>query len=224
MRCINNKSFTRHCSPQILGEPAQSLVAGSSGGFTLVEILIAMAILLMITAMVASIFMGALNYWKRGYGFSQRQQSARLVFSRMTENISSLFLSVSRDIYCFGSKSNFYFISASAKTPQGDLAEMGYEYNAAEKKISFLHQDKADYNFDTYDSKDRIAINVLSLDFRYMDKEGNWLESWDSRQGGQQQGLAPQAIKISLGVENTDSPGGKEIFETTVELPIRTKY
>jgi hypothetical protein len=101
---------------------------------------------------------------------------------------------------------------------------MGYEYNAGEKKLIFLYQDKADYNFDTYDSKDRIAINVLSLDFRYMNKEGNWLESWDSRQGGQQQGLAPQAIKISLGVQNPDSPSGKEVFETIVELPIRTKY
>jgi len=192
--------------------------------FTLLEILISMSILLMITAMVASIFIGVLNYWRRGYGFTQRQQSARLVFSRMTENISSLFVATSRDIYCFGSKDKFYFISASARSPEGDLAEMGYEYNAAERKIFFSYQDKADFNFDTYDSKDMIAINVLSLDFRYMDSDGSWLESWDSRQGGAQQGKSPQAIKISLGVENTDYPDGKEVFETTIELPIRTKY
>ncbi|MDD5356283.1 MAG: prepilin-type N-terminal cleavage/methylation domain-containing protein, partial [Candidatus Omnitrophica bacterium] len=192
--------------------------------FTLVEILIAMSIMLMITAMVASIFVGVLNYWKRGHSSTQRQQSTRLVFSRMTGSISSLFVATSRGIYCFGSKDKFYFISASARSSEGDLAEMGYEYNAAEQKIFFSRQDKADFNFDTYDSKDMIAIHVLSLDFRYMDSSGNWLESWDSRQGGAQQGTPPQAIKISLGAENTDYPDNKEIFETTIELPIRTKY
>jgi hypothetical protein len=192
--------------------------------FTLVEILIGMSIMLMITAMVASLFIGTLNYWKRGYGFNQRQQSARIVFSRMTENISSLFVSTSRGIYCFGAKDNFHFISVSVKSPEGDLAEMSYEYNPAEKRIYFSYQEKADFNFDTYDSKDMIAINVLSLDFSYMDKDGSWLTSWDSRQGGQQEGRAPQAVKISLGVENTDAPEGKEVFETIVELPIRTKY
>lgn len=192
--------------------------------FTLIEILIGMSILLIITGMVASLFMGTLNYWRRGYNFTQRQQSARLVFSRMTSNISSLFLATSRDIYCFGSKDKFYFISASVRSSTGDLTEMGYEYNAAEEKIFFSYQDKADFDFNTYDSKDMIAINVLSLDFRYMDKDGSWLDSWDSRGGGQQEGLSPQAIKISLGVENTDAPDNKEVFETIVELPIRTKY
>jgi len=200
MRYINNKSFT------------------------LVEILIGMSIMMIITGMIASLFIGTLNYWKRGYSFNQRQQSTRLVFSRMTDNISSLFVAASRDIHCFGSKDKFYFISASVKSPEGDLAEMGYEYNSAEKKILFSYQEKADFNFDTYDSKDMIAINILSLDFRYMDSSGNWLESWDSRQGGQQQGKAPQAIKVSLGVENNDLPDKKELFETIIELPIRTKY
>lgn len=192
--------------------------------FTLVEILIGMSILLIITGMVASLFVGALNYWKRGYGFTQRQQSARLVFSRMTENISSLFVSGSRGTYCFGSKDKFYFISALVKSGEGGLSEMGYEYNPDEKKLLFIYQDQSDYDFNTYDSKSMIAINVLSLDFRYLDKNSNWLESWDSRQGGQQEGLVPQAIKISLGVENTDFPDNKEVFETIVELPIRTKY
>jgi hypothetical protein len=142
----------------------------------------------------------------------------------MTDNITSLFVATSRDIYCFGSKNEFYFISASVKSPDGDLAEMGYEYDSSGKKILFSYQEKSDFNFDTYDSKDMVAIHILSLDFRYLDSSGNWLESWDSRQGGQQQGKSPQAIKISLGAENADSPDKKEIFETIVELPIRTKY
>ncbi|MDD5351755.1 MAG: prepilin-type N-terminal cleavage/methylation domain-containing protein [Candidatus Omnitrophica bacterium] len=193
-------------------------------GFTLVEILIAVSILLIVTGMVSTIFISTLNYWKRGYALSRRQQSARLVFSRMTENISSLFLSSSRNIYCFGSKDKFYFMSASVKGTEGDLAEMGYEFNQADGKLFFYYQEKSDYDFSTYDYKDIIAVDILELNFSYLDSSGNWLDSWDSRVGGQEQGLSPQAIKVYFSVENPDFPDKKEAFETVVELPIRTKY
>ena len=192
--------------------------------FTLIEILISITILLVVTGMVSAIFFNTLNYWKRGYGFTNRQQAARLVFSRMTENISSLFVSASRNIYCFGSKDSFYFISASFKGSEGDLAEMGYEFNAGENKLYFSYQAEADFNFDTYDHKDIIAIQVVEFALYYLDKSGNWFDSWDSRIGGQQEGIVPQAIKVLFAIENNDLEGNKEVFETLIELPLRTKY
>ena len=193
-------------------------------GFTLIEILVSITIFLVVVGMASTFFLNTLNYWKRGYSLTRRQQAARLVFSRMTENISSLFLSTSRGIYCFGSKDKFYFISASVKGDEGDLAEMGYEFNLADNALLFLYQERADFDFGTYDSKDMIAIKVLEVTFNYLDETGSWLEDWDSRIGGQQEGIAPQAIKISFGIENLDFPDNKEIFETVIELPIRTKY
>ena len=192
--------------------------------FTLIEILISITILLVVTGMVSAIFFNTLNYWKRGYGFTNRQQAARLVFSRMTENISSLFVSASRNIYCFGSKDSFYFISASFKGSEGDLAEMGYEFNAGENKLYFSYQGEADFNFDTHDYKDMIAIKVVEFALYYLDKSGDWFDSWDSRIGGQQEGIVPQAIKVLFAIENNDLEGNKEVFETLIELPLRTKY
>ncbi|MFC1646090.1 type II secretion system protein J [Candidatus Omnitrophota bacterium] len=193
-------------------------------GFTLIEILVATAIFVIVIGMVYTIFMGTLGYWKRGYGLASRQQAARTLFSRMTSNISSLFFSVSRSIYCFGSKEKLYFISASTKSSGGDLAEMGYEFIPSDNTIVFSYQEKADFDFDTFDSKNIIAVKIISLTFSYLDREGNWLDDWDSRIGGQQEKLPPQAIKINFAIENTDYPDNKEVFETVVELPIRSKY
>lgn len=193
-------------------------------GFTLIEILISMSILLIVTGMVSFVFINTLNYWKRGFGFTNRQFAARLVFSRMTGNISSLFLSIPRDIYCFGTIDKFYFISVSARSSEGDLVEMGYEINSADNTLLFSYQEKADFDFSTYDSKDIIAVKALLLSFAYLDKTGKWHASWDSRVGGQQEGLAPQAIKVSFGIENKDIPGNIEVFETVIELPISSKY
>jgi len=193
-------------------------------GFTLIEILISTAIFVIVVGMVYTIFTGTLSYWKRGYGTTSRQQAARLIFSRMTENISSLFLSIPRNINCFGTKEKFYFISALAKGEEGDLSEIGYEFVPIDKTIVFSYQEKADFDFDTYDEKNIIAVDILGLNFSYLDKEGSWLDNWDSRLGGQQEKIPPQAIKISFEIKNTDLPDGKETFETIVELPIRTKY
>ena len=193
-------------------------------GFTLLEILISISILLIVTSMVYAIFRNSLNYWVRGYSSSRRQQSARLAFSRMTSNISSLFISTARDIYCLGAKDKFYFIVISTSDDQGGLSEIGYEFNLINKTLVFSYQNKADYDFDTYDDKNVIATSVENLTFSYLDENGNWLENWDSRQGAKQQGISPQAVKIYFEVENNDLVDKKEVFETIVELPIRTKY
>jgi type II secretory pathway pseudopilin PulG len=192
--------------------------------FTLLEILIAATIFVIVIGMVYTIFSGTLSYWKRGYSLNSRQQAARLVFSRMTDNISSLFLSIPRNIYCFGLNNKFYFVSSSVKGGEGDLAEMGYELVQLENRLVFSYQEKADFDFDTYDYKNTIAVDVMGLNFSYLDKDGSWRSDWDSRLGGQQEKSPPQAIKISLEIKNTDSTDGKEVFETIVELPIRTKY
>lgn len=193
-------------------------------GFTLVEMLVSMAIFVIIMGMVYTIFSGTMNYWKRGYDLTSRQQASRTLISRMTNNISSLFLDTSRNIYCFGSQEKFSFISTSVKSPEGDLAEMSYEFLASDNTIVFSYQGKADFNFDTYDSSSIIAIKILELDFSYLDRGGSWLESWDSRAGGPQEGISPKAIKISFAIENLDYPENKEVFETVIELPISSKY
>ena len=69
-----------------------------------------------------------------------------------------------------------------------------------------------------------MALRILEVEFSYLDKEGNWLEEWDSRIGGAQEREPPQAVRFSFAIENLDTEDKKEIFETMVELPIRTKY
>lgn len=195
-------------------------------GFTLLEVLVATAIFIIVIGMIYTIFMGTLSYWKRGYSLVSRQQAARTLFSRMTNNISSLFLSIPRSMYCFGSKEKLYFISVSTRSSSsggGDLVEMGYEFVSSDNTIVFSFQEKADFDFDTFDSRDIMAVNILGLTFSYLDKQGNWVDNWDSRIGGQQEKLAPQAIRINFAIENTDYPDNKEVFETVVELPIRIK-
>lgn len=196
----------------------------SRNGFTLLEILVSTAIFVVLMGMVYTIFSGALNYWRRGYTLASRQQAARTVFSRMTSDVSSLFLSIPRSIYCFGTKEKFYFISASAIGSEGHLAEMGYEYVPSDKKIIFSYQDTADFDFATFDSQKTIAISILGLSFSYLNKEGVWVEDWDSRISGAQEKTPPQAVRIILEIENKDYADNKEVFETVVELPIRSKY
>jgi len=193
-------------------------------GFTLIEILISISILMIVISMVSFVFINTLNYWRRGFGFTNRQFAARLVFSRMTDNISSLFLSIPRGIYCFGTIDEFHFISVSSGSSEGDLAEMGYGINLDDNTLLFTYQEKADFDFSTYDSKEVIAVKTMMLSFAYLDKAGNWFASWDSRVGGQQENQAPQAIKVYFGIENLDIPGDMEVFETVIELPISSKY
>ena len=97
-------------------------------------------------------------------------------------------------------------------------------YRLSENTVIFSYQEKADFDFDTFDSQSIIAIGILGLDFSYLDKQGSWLDAWDSRIGGAQEKLPPQAVRISFAIENNDMPDSKEVFETVVELPIRSKY
>ena len=189
--------------------------------FTLLEIMIAMSIFLIVSAMAFALFSGALNYWKKGYDTARTHQAARLVFGRMTDNISSLFLSsANKDIYCEGSASAFYFITTLSGQSDSSLSEAGYEFNSDDKSLVYAYQENADYSFSTFDSRKVIATGVLNLKFSYLNNKDEWRDTWEAKKGGAQEGTIPRAIKITFEVESEYLANKKEIFDTVVTLPM----
>ena len=186
-----------------------------SKGFTLVEILVALAILAMIVASTFTIFRSASKSWQKGETRRERYQNARIAISRMGAEISHAVINSNPLCRFTGDKNKLSFVSfVSTDAGVFELSEVEYWLDSAKRLLIRNDEIDPDYDFTTYGHSDILSDNIRELEFSYFDGLV-WQDAWNpDRTSGF--GL-PKAVKIKIKVEDKKDTEG-EIFEIIARL------
>ena len=198
--------LTSHLSPQ--------------GGLTLVELLVAMAILVTVSASAALMLRGITRAWRTGELRTERYQQARLLFDLLGRELSS-------------SVANTRFPMVGLPAPEGQalreesvsdvlffagilpgrtgIVERGYWVDD-EGALICHDEEPADGDYDT-GSGELCGHDLAGLTFSYFDGT-TWSDAWDAREA-EAAGRLPKAVHVvlMLGRQRT------ERFETTIYVP-----
>jgi len=183
--------------------------------FTLIEILVAMAILVIVIGSTLAIFRASSTSWRKGETRAQRYQQARFILEIMTREISSIVPSSSGGPYCLGTDETFYFISVLADAP-GSLIELGYWLDQDTNELMRSYEYSPDYDFSSFDEEEALSENVSSIGFEYYDGDA-WQVSWDSRPASDEANALPWAVKISFDIKD-EKTEKTESFSSVISL------
>ncbi|MBU3910995.1 MAG: prepilin-type N-terminal cleavage/methylation domain-containing protein [Candidatus Omnitrophica bacterium] len=183
-------------------------------GFTLVETLIALAILAMVVASTFTIFKSSSSSWQKGETRSERYHNARVAIGRISAEIAQAVLNENDQSRFIGQKDEVGFLSfVSTSSGIFELAEIEYWFDKNQKVLMRNEDVDPDYDFSTQDYSDILAEGVSELEFSYYDGI-KWEDSWDS---DLTEGMLPKAVKVKLKVE--DKKGKEsEVFEVVTQL------
>lgn len=188
---------------------------------TLVELLVAMAILVTVSASTLLIFRGITRAWRTGALRTERYQQARLLFDLFERELSSC---VANPRYPLigtpatdgvplheGSVADELFFVGTLPGRAG-FVERGYWLDQ-EGELMCHDDEAADGDYATGTSE-LCGRDVTHFEISYFDGT-DWLTGWDGRPLAAQGGLLPKAVRIAISI-GTQRP---ERFETVIHLP-----
>ncbi len=186
-----------------------------SRGFTLVEVLISLAILAMIVASTFTIFRSASKSWQKGEARSERYQNARSAISRISAEISQAVINANSLCKFTGDKNRVSFVSfVSTGSGVFELSEVEYWLDSAKRLLMRNDEIDPDYDFTTYGHSDVLSDNISELEFSYFDGLV-WQDAWNSDQAS---GIGlPKAVNIKIRIEDKKAKEG-ETFEVIARL------
>ncbi len=190
-------------------------------GLTLVERLVAMAILVVVSGSTLLIFRGITRAWRTGELKTERYQQARLLFDLFERELSSC---VANPRYPFiglpapqapslapKSVTDALFFVGTLPGRTGFI-ERGYWLDAS--GILMCHDDEpADGDYTTGTSE-LCGRGVGRFEASYFDG-AQWLAQWDGRPLAPQEGTLPKAVRIRLTI-GRQPPA---TFETVIYVP-----
>jgi type II secretory pathway component PulJ len=157
-------------------------------GFTLVELLIAFSIFIVITGLVLVSVTGSFRSLQSAEKVLGKEQRARLCMFRLSKEVSSFTPITYPDMRFKGEQQRFFFIFAR----EDNLVESGYVYNPASSALEHYYQEPADYDLDSYQTKEACLVNLSDCKFSYSDGQV-WQENWEETKGA-----LPRMIKITF--------------------------
>lgn len=219
-------------------------------GFTLVEMLIAIAILAMISVLIYGAFSG-MKHTKQGIErLNDRYREGRLAMARITRDLKSAYLSLNIPLNPALAVEKTAFIG-TASTPadridfdsfsnrridrdshESDQCEISYFGMADPKKQGVTNLvRRISKHPDLYPTKGGIievlATNIDLFDVKYLDPlTSEWLETWDTTQSTGELNRMPLQVKITLvlngGRRKAEDRAPEPIqFVTKVSIPIQ---
>jgi general secretion pathway protein J len=216
----------------------------STAGFTLLEVMVAIAILAMVSVLIYGAFDG-LSRGKKSLGrVNDRYHQGRSAISRMAMELSSAFLSTHQplteqqwrrltifsgsrgspaDRIDFTSFSHRRLVRDSHESDQNEISYFGSPDPNVSGKIDLARRESAVIDLEP---KRGGEVNVLvedidSFDVKYLDATtGLWTETWDTTQATGQLGRLPFQVKLTLVLKG--GPGAQPVtFTTKVAMPMQ---
>jgi general secretion pathway protein J len=199
-------------------------------GFTLMEVLIATAILAVVMAIVYGSFVQTRRVIGRTEVAVEGLRGIRASFNRITSDLSMAFLSktnnntffVGTDDYEGGYPSDkIDFTSYSHRlrersAKESDQMEVGYYLKKDFEGGSVLikrEKNRIDANAMYGGKTYELSEDIVGINLRYLE-DGAWLESWDSRVSMS----LPEAVEITVITKDTN--GAERSYRTVTELPL----
>jgi general secretion pathway protein J len=209
----------------------------SARGFTLVELLIAVAITATIGAMTVGSFVQVDRATQLTRAQGDRQAAARLALTRLSREVSMAFLSdnFDRDRYrervtfFVGREDELLFTTMAHQRLHRDVRESDQavvEYvvdrdpdRPGEEALFRRSKARLDDEPDRGGRKDLVADRVTSFRLRYWDAQrGDWAREWTTRSVEHANDL-PSRVRFEL--EVAKDGGGTEKFVTEARIAIR---
>lgn len=178
-------------------------------GFTLLEILVAIAIFAIVYSIAVASFKTAVNIRDSANVQMERISAAQLAFSLLAKDIEQMIPREIRDNYGetrqaltseFSLDSNLEF-SRTGRMPQGF---MGFNltrvaYGIQDNKLIRFHWDVMDRAQNSEPHKTQLLSDLKSMEMRFMDQQSQWQSRWpvDPNKVEDKYKL-PRAIEITL--------------------------
>ncbi len=214
-------------------------------GFTLLEVLVSVAILAMIAILIYGAF-DSMSRGKKGEAIkAERARTGRSTLMRMTRELQSAFLSlhtptnpslvVRQTLFSSVNSPTFDRVDFTsfahrrirADVPESDQAEIGYFVvpNPDDTdKMDLVRREQSPINLDAKrgGQVNVMAEDVASFQLRFFDPlSWQWVETWDSLQAASgQPNRIPYEIEITLILAHCP-PGIDPKFQTKFQLPIQ---
>ncbi|MBI4354118.1 MAG: prepilin-type N-terminal cleavage/methylation domain-containing protein [Candidatus Omnitrophica bacterium] len=180
----------------------QSLNHSARRALTLIELMIAMAILVTITGSTMLMFRGITQTWRSGQLRTERYQQARLLFDLFARELGSC---VSQARYPFvGTEEEVFFVSVLAG--RSGLVERGY-WLSGEHELMCHDDEPADGDYEATGTSEVCGTDVVELNLSYFDGT-QWVTAWDDSS-------PPKAVRVTVTI-GAQKP---ESFETIVYVP-----
>lgn len=206
---------------------------GTDHGFTLMEVLIAIAILAIVLSTVYGSFVQTRKVIDKAEASIEELRGVRAAFTRMMQDVSMAFIVKDNDKTFFTGTDDYAdgyatdsidFTSFSNRirnndAKESDQIEVGYSLKRGNegkavliKRVKKQIDDNPGYGGDSYE----ISEDIVGLDFRYLDDDA-WVDSWDSRVNK----TIPQAVEITIIVK--DSSGNERTYKGIADVPLGGK-
>jgi prepilin-type N-terminal cleavage/methylation domain-containing protein len=208
---------------------------GITGGFTLLEVLVSTAILVVVIAAVYEAFISNVSSVRAARQGEEVNQTGRIILERISEDLVSAvggspqkpdkvklgMISEDREEEGHSadriSFTSFSHVIGPGGGPATDLCEIEYSLEKDPDGAGFIlyRRDTAppDEDFSSGGRGFQLAKHVGSLNFRFSDSDDREFDSWDTLTG-ESQGVLPSLVTIEL---NVIDDGGKEhLFATSV--------
>jgi len=190
-------------------------------GLTLVELLVAMAILVTVSASTALIFRGITRAWRTGAIRTERYQQVRLLFDLFDRELSSSvanprfpFVGVAADDEASLHAGSVFdeLIFVGTLPGRAGLVERGYWVGAGGELM--CHDDESGDGDYLTGTQELCGQGVAGLALSYFDGT-EWRSRWDGRPGTAEAGRLPKAVRVILTMGQQQS----ERFETVIHVP-----
>jgi type II secretion system protein J len=205
-------------------------------GFTLLEVLVSVAILAIIMAVIYGAYITNVEAIQIARENGRVHQTARIVLDLMTRDIQSAIAEIqdTSETTRLGfigkteerngrrvDRLDFTSLSHMVLTEQGpntDLCEIGYmvvEDEEEENTLVLMRRDDASPDEDITEGGgiQELARNILELRITYEDSRGEVRDSWETEGTGETSGL-PVLIRVLLVLK--DSLGREHVFATSI--------
>ncbi len=198
-------------------------------GFTLMEVIVSIFILLIIVGGATAVFQISSKVWSSGKTSIQIEREGRATLDYISKQISCAIVTnweKERPEF-IGSQEEVKFVSPfSTANDASDLARIIYYLKDEElrvwlSRISEKESKSIDYSFPEKKKGSQIlAFPVDEIKFIYYNG-ATWRDNWDSRKDKKEEGTLPKAVKIKLKLRSEKKEEGKyweKEFSTIIYL------
>ncbi|MBX7147839.1 prepilin-type N-terminal cleavage/methylation domain-containing protein [bacterium] len=214
----------------------QSAAKWREGGFTLVEVMVAVALITAMSLTSYSVLNGSLNAKKRLEKKEERLHGVRVSLNKLAEDLTQAFVADpsfagtenyyktyfqgKRDELKFSGFVHYHFMENAKDSDQALVRyftktssdrDLGLVLRRSETAMLVPDTEKDPRDFE-------VMSNIKKITFTYYDAEKeDWVSDWDSEKASNL-GKLPRAVKIEITVAEADGNDSKEFDYKTIAL------
>ena len=195
----------------------------SKSAFTLIELVVAIALASILILVTAMIFKQASSAFSQSDARSEVYQNVRAAFDIIKRDISGATLNTRYELFqAFNDVSAASYSTIGAKEGSDIITLLSSTPNLEDKPVAlityYLKTDNVLYKLentgtstlnsaisslpDTGTTYMELGFNVSTLQFRYQDSDGGWVDTWETGTSTSYQYL-PNAVEIEMTVSDT---------------------